>query len=69
MNAFVVDTGMSGFSKGRRLKKLGLKGQDTAELFFDNVKVPEENLLPKAIGLIAPMTCLTSARYGISWGA
>jgi len=42
---FVVDTGMSGFSKGRRLKKLGLKGQDTAELFFDNVKVPEENLL------------------------
>ena len=42
---FVVDTGMGGFSKGRRLKKLGLKGQDTAELFFDNVKVPEENLL------------------------
>jgi len=41
----VVDTGMPGFSKGKRLKKLGLKGQDTAELFFDNVEVPAENLL------------------------
>jgi len=41
----VVDTGMRGFAKGKRLKKIGLKGQDTAELFFDNVEVPAENLL------------------------
>jgi len=41
----VVDTSMKGFSKGKRLKKMGLKGQDTAELFFDNVEVPVENLL------------------------
>ena len=41
----VVDTSMPGFSKGKRLKKMGLKGQDTAELFFDNVEVPVENLL------------------------
>jgi acyl-CoA dehydrogenase len=41
----VVDTSMKGFTKGKRLKKLGLKGQDTAELFFDNVEVPAENLL------------------------
>jgi len=41
----VVDTTMKGFEKGRRLKKMGLKGQDTAELFFDNVEVPAENLL------------------------
>ncbi|MEW5862093.1 MAG: acyl-CoA dehydrogenase family protein [Pseudomonadota bacterium] len=41
----VVDTSMKGFSKGKRLKKIGLKGQDTAELFFDNVEVPAENLL------------------------
>jgi len=41
----VVDTTMKGFTKGRRLKKMGLKGQDTAELFFDNVEVPAENLL------------------------
>ena len=43
----VVDTAMQGFSKGKRLKKMGLKGQDTAELFFDNVAVPQENLLGK----------------------
>jgi len=41
----VVDTSMKGFSKGKRLKKMGLKGQDTAELFFDNVEVPAANLL------------------------
>jgi acyl-CoA dehydrogenase len=41
----VVDTSMKGFSKGKRLKKVGLKGQDTAELFFDNVEVPAQNLL------------------------
>lgn len=41
----VVDTSMKGFTKGRRLKKMGLKGQDTAELFFDNVEVPAGNLL------------------------
>jgi acyl-CoA dehydrogenase len=41
----VVDTSMKGFTKGKRLKKVGLKGQDTAELFFDNVEVPAENLL------------------------
>jgi alkylation response protein AidB-like acyl-CoA dehydrogenase len=41
----IVDTSMQGFTKGKRLKKVGLKGQDTAELFFDNVAVPAENLL------------------------
>ena len=45
---FVVDTSMHGFSKGKRLKKVGLKAQDTGELFFDNVKVPRENLLGEA---------------------
>jgi acyl-CoA dehydrogenase len=42
---FLVERGMPGFDKGQRLKKLGLKAQDTAELFFDNVRVPSENLL------------------------
>ncbi len=41
----VVDTTMKGFSKGKRLKKMGLKGQDTSELFFEDVEVPAENLL------------------------
>jgi alkylation response protein AidB-like acyl-CoA dehydrogenase len=41
----VVERGMKGFEKGKRLKKLGLKAQDTSELFFDNVRVPADNLL------------------------
>ncbi|WP_370741256.1 acyl-CoA dehydrogenase family protein [Thalassovita mangrovi] len=42
---FLVEEGMEGFERGRNLKKMGLKSQDTAELFFDNVKVPKENVL------------------------
>ena len=41
----LVERGMPGFSVGQRLKKLGLRAQDTSELFFDNVRVPAENLL------------------------
>jgi acyl-CoA dehydrogenase len=41
----LVERGMAGFSVGKRLKKLGLKAQDTAELFFDKVRVPADNLL------------------------
>ncbi len=41
----LVERGMPGFEKGKRLKKVGLKAQDTSELFFDNVKVPKANLL------------------------
>ena len=41
----LVERGMPGFEKGKRLKKVGLKAQDTSELFFDNVKVPVANLL------------------------
>ena len=41
----IVERGMAGFSKGTPLKKLGLKAQDTCELFFDNVRVPANNLL------------------------
>ncbi|MBW7930312.1 MAG: acyl-CoA dehydrogenase family protein [Gammaproteobacteria bacterium] len=42
---FLVERGMEGFSRGRKLKKMGLDSQDTAELFFDNVKVPRANVL------------------------
>ena len=42
---FVVEEGMPGFSRGRNLKKMGLKTQDTAELFMENVRVPAANVL------------------------
>lgn len=41
----IVEAGMAGFERGRNLEKMGLKAQDTAELFFDNVKIPKENIL------------------------
>ena len=48
ISLFVVDTSMAGFTKGKRLKKVGMKAQDTAELFFDNVRVPAANRLGEA---------------------
>jgi len=45
LSLFVVERGMEGFERGDNLKKMGLKSQDTAELFFNNVKVPKDNLL------------------------
>lgn len=42
---FIVEAGMKGFSRGQKLRKMGMHSQDTAELFFDNVKVPKENVL------------------------
>lgn len=45
---FLVERGMPGFERGRHLKKLGLHAQDTAELFFNDVKVPKENVLGDA---------------------
>ena len=49
---FLVERGMPGFERGRRLEKMGLHAQDTAELFFNNVRVPKENVLGNsALGL------------------
>lgn len=50
MGLFLVERGMPGFERGTPLKKLGMKSQDTAELFFNKVKVPKENLLGDAKG-------------------
>ncbi|HWA37227.1 MAG TPA: acyl-CoA dehydrogenase family protein [Burkholderiales bacterium] len=66
----VVDTSMKGFAKGKRLKKMGLKGQDTAELFFDNVEVPAENLIGQENnGFIYLMQELPWERMQIAIGA
>jgi len=66
----IVDSSMQGFTKGKRLKKLGLKGQDTAELFFDNVEVPAENLLGQENnGFIYLMQELPWERMQIAIGA
>ena len=69
----LVEQGMPGFSKGKRLKKMGMKAQDTSELFFDNVKVPAENLLGgqafEGRGFICLMEQLPWERLQIAIGA
>ena len=62
----VVERGMPGFERGRNLDKMGLKAQDTAELFFDNVEVPKTNLLGKeGEGFIYLMQNLPQERISI----
>lgn len=48
LGLFIVERGMEGFRRGRNLQKMGLKAQDTSELFFNDVKVPKENVLGEA---------------------
>jgi glutaryl-CoA dehydrogenase len=60
---------MPGYTVRDIFKKYSLRASITSELFFDGVRVPEANRLPAAKGLVAPLSCLTQARYGISWGA
>jgi acyl-CoA dehydrogenase len=70
---FLIERGMPGFEKGKRLKKLGLKAQDTSELFFDQVHVPADNLLGGAVlenkGFICLMEQLPWERLQIAISA
>ena len=67
VSLLVVERGMEGFERGRNLDKMGLKAQDTAELFFDNVVVPKENLLgEEGSGFISLMVNLPQERLSIA---
>jgi alkylation response protein AidB-like acyl-CoA dehydrogenase len=67
ISLLVVERGMEGFERGRNLDKMGMKAQDTAELFFDNVLVPKENLLGKeGEGFIQLMVNLPQERISIA---
>jgi glutaryl-CoA dehydrogenase len=68
VRGLIVEKGMEGFTAPEIHGKWSLRASATGELVFDNVKVPKENLLPGVKGLKGPLTCLNSARYGISWG-
>ena len=65
----IVERGMEGFETPEMHGKHSLRASSTGELIFNNVKVPKANILPNKDGLGAPLSCLDSARYGISWGA
>ena len=67
ISLLVVERGMEGFERGRNLEKVGLKAQDTAELFFDNVVVPKENLLgEEGSGFVSLMENLPQERVSIA---
>ncbi|GAB3199451.1 long-chain specific acyl-CoA dehydrogenase [Nocardioides hungaricus] len=67
ISLLVVERGMRGFERGRNLDKVGMKAQDTAELFFDNVEVPKENLLgAEGSGFVSLMTNLPQERISIA---
>jgi len=67
--AFIVETETRGFGRKTIEDKLSLRASNTAELFLEDVALPDEARLPEAIGLKAALTCLDRARYGIAWGA
>ena len=69
IRGFVVEKGMPGFSAPEIHRKLSLRASVTSELVLEDVRVPEENLLPGANSLRGPLSCLDEARYGIVWGA
>jgi glutaryl-CoA dehydrogenase len=69
VKGIIVERGMEGFTTPETHNKWSLRASCTGELVFDHVLVPKENILPGVSGLKGPLTCLNSARYGISWGA
>src|SRR5690349_1132722 len=68
IRGFLIEKGTQGFAAPEIERKFSLRASVTSALFFDNVVVPEENVLPGVVGLKGPLSCLTQARYGITWG-
>lgn len=68
IRGFIIEKGTPGFSAPEIEHKFSLRASVTSALFFDNVVVPQENMLPGVVGLRGPLSCLTQARYGITWG-
>ncbi len=68
VKGMVVERSFEGFTTPETHDKWSLRASKTGELVFDNVKIPKENVFPNIEGLKGPLSCLNSARYGISWG-
>ena len=68
IRGFLVPRGARGFTTRTIHKKMSLRASVTAELNFDEVKLPADAVLPGVTGLKGPLSCLTEARFGIIWG-
>lgn len=69
VRGFLVPTDAPGFSAPLQGRKWSLRCSVTSELVMQDVKIPKDSILPDAVGLKAPLSCLTQARYGIAFGA
>ena len=69
IRGFIVEKDMPGFSAPEIHKKLSLRASVTSELVLQDVRVPDDNVLPDATTLRGPLSCLNEARFGIVWGA
>ena len=68
VQGFLVPGDTPGIKKHKMENKLSLRASETAELFFEDVKLPKSAILAEAQGLKAALSCLSEARYGIAWG-
>ena len=68
IQGFIVEKGTPGFAAQEVHKKMSLRASVTSALFLDDVRVPDSAMLPNVKGLRGPLSCLDSARFGISWG-
>jgi glutaryl-CoA dehydrogenase len=69
VRGFLVEKGTPGYTSQDIKGKWSLRASVTSSLSLQDVRVPASNMLPKAQGMKAPLSCLTQARYGIGWGA
>jgi glutaryl-CoA dehydrogenase len=68
IRGFLVPRGSKGFTAREIHKKMSLRASVTAELHFDDVRLPADAILPGVAGLKGPLSCLSEARFGIAWG-
>ncbi len=69
IRGFILERGMSGLSTPKITGKLSLRASTTGQIVMQDVHVSEDAMLPNVQGLKGPMSCLSSARFGIAWGA
>jgi glutaryl-CoA dehydrogenase len=69
IRGFLVPTDAQGFSARDIQQKLSMRASIQCDLFLNEVRLPEDAMLPKAEGLVGPFACLNEARYGIIWGS
>ncbi|KAA3639858.1 MAG: acyl-CoA dehydrogenase [Proteobacteria bacterium] len=68
IQGFIIEKDMPGFDTELITRKMSLRASVTSALFFDDVRVPDSNRLAKVKGLKGPLSCLSNARFGISFG-